>query len=285
MDSNFLSMSKKDCLTAVKIIDVNIRTKINSASVLAESGDYGSAQSLLITAMEEEMKSFVLFLDHHGFNIRAIKGVKRIFSSHDIRHYVAYLIVLLSIVTRDVDKAINWLNKHDKDVMLSLTLLSILLPKTITVHLIRNLFRGGARYLNTQIPTFIRELKFFESCETYRQNGFFVDYNGLYDDPNTIQESQYYAFRDKTLQVTKGFEAIKVFMSSDGDHSREFIENAIKQSNTKEFKELVTKVINQVMSDRVRAYERTIEVIKEIEDWFNHADQQIGEAVKSIKTD
>lgn len=90
---NFINLSSNDSKGLDQSIYNNARKLRNDAILLAETNkSYCSATSLLILSSEEIIKATLVFLHSQGFKVYLIKGAKRFFSDHKIRHEVAQLV-------------------------------------------------------------------------------------------------------------------------------------------------------------------------------------------------
>ncbi|WP_147676290.1 AbiV family abortive infection protein [Algibacter pacificus] len=89
----FINLSPKDSKGLDQPIYKNARHLRKDAFALAETNkSYSSATSLLILSSEEVIKATLVFLHSQEYKVYLIKGAKRFFSDHNIRHEVAQLV-------------------------------------------------------------------------------------------------------------------------------------------------------------------------------------------------
>ncbi|KAA5826252.1 AbiV family abortive infection protein [Algibacter amylolyticus] len=89
----FINLSAIESRGLDIVIYNNARQLRKDAILLAETNkSYSSATSLLILSSEEVIKATLVFLHSQGYKVYLIKGAKRFFSDHKIRHEVAQLV-------------------------------------------------------------------------------------------------------------------------------------------------------------------------------------------------
>lgn len=76
---SFLEISLETCGEVYPLIRRNAEMHFKSAKILSKVKEYPHAVSHLILGTEELIKSFVLLLENKQFNLRAIKGYKKLF--------------------------------------------------------------------------------------------------------------------------------------------------------------------------------------------------------------
>jgi AbiV family abortive infection protein len=85
---NFFDIDAEECSNIYSHVMKNAEELFSCAKLLEEQGYYGKAISLLILGTEEYIKSFFLFLEGKGFELRKIDGIRPIFSRHTSRHNI-----------------------------------------------------------------------------------------------------------------------------------------------------------------------------------------------------
>lgn len=199
---NFMNISRKECLEVYKEILSNSERKWNSAEILAENKDYGTAFSTAIISIEEIVKSMLLLLDGKGFELRTVKGIDTIFKNHRIRYFIAYMMLVFSVFGEDLTKLlikyrnnpqlIVWLNERNK----------------------RNkgfVEKFAKRYFQNKLPLLINELDWFIKMDIFRQDGFYCDYDNHLKTPLNINENNY---QEAIKRITKVREIGLLFIES-----------------------------------------------------------------------
>jgi AbiV family abortive infection protein len=96
---SFLETSSLECLTLYPSIIENGRSLMQSSELLAASGKFGVARSLLILGIEEWIKGTILLLKGHGVRITEIDQLKwTLTGNHKTRHESAALFQLLNLI-------------------------------------------------------------------------------------------------------------------------------------------------------------------------------------------
>lgn len=87
----FNTLPQKDCLDVFPKIYFSANDKWKSANYLSKREDYATATFLMISCIEEYLKSLILALDGNGFKFRQIKGFDGVFKNHSLRYPIIYL--------------------------------------------------------------------------------------------------------------------------------------------------------------------------------------------------
>jgi AbiV family abortive infection protein len=85
---SFLDISLQTCGDVYPVVRKNAERHFRTTKILSTAKEYPNAVAHLILGTEELIKSFVLFLEHKQFNLRVVKGYKKIFYSHSARHSI-----------------------------------------------------------------------------------------------------------------------------------------------------------------------------------------------------
>lgn len=87
----FNTLSQKECLDVFPEIYFSANDKWKSANYLSKKEDYSTATFLMISCLEEYLKSLILALDGNGYKFRQIKGFDGVFKNHSLRYPIIYL--------------------------------------------------------------------------------------------------------------------------------------------------------------------------------------------------
>jgi AbiV family abortive infection protein len=143
----------------------NADQKLVSAEKLTDIGDFYSASSLTITAFEERTKALVLQLSIIGFPLKInFKDWEYIFSHHDSRSYIGFVVDCLYEIIKDLKVE---LNKMYLDPEYKLKVLNLLNNNEL-----QNSF---LKWCILKMESFIDKIDFFQSIQEKRQNGLYVD--------------------------------------------------------------------------------------------------------------
>lgn len=176
---NFMTLSKKECLTVSNHLLKNAECLYNDAQLLEKNKSYGRATTMLIHSTEETMKAFILFLDGNGFEFRNnVKGINNLFVNHSLRYGLAMVISLLHIISEDLKKFIIKA-RNEPDAIISLCNDKSNFDKMIK------------EFMEHKINIFNQEVIWFSKLEFLRQEGLYVDYIDEILTPLNFEEDDY----------------------------------------------------------------------------------------------
>jgi AbiV family abortive infection protein len=198
-NKNYMNLNAAECLIAFKYLQDNADRLYGEAKILANSGSYGHATSLLIHSSEEYMKAFIIFLDGNGFQFRnRVPGISNIFINHKLRYGLALILTLLAILIDDFKVLLPHIKK--------------------TYHLTFDLKRDKEQiqnemvsYIEKRIQTAIQEVQWFSEAEFLRQDGLYVDYVNEIKTPSDISKTN---FDETLLRITRIRTFILEYISS-----------------------------------------------------------------------
>lgn len=207
---NFMSLPKKECLSASKVILENAIEKYEEAQFLAKRNSYGTASSLLITGMEESIKSLILVLDANGFQFRMkVKNMSSVFKNHSMRYEFGFLLTVSGIFYKDFLKIVNHFMSGS----------NVEFPDINPVKV--------NQWCKVRISQIKRELLWFDQIGFFREKGLYVDVDGQIIKPSTISKIDF----DFTAQrVSRVIEMIKSLHEiCDNESNRVFLSNLSKR--------------------------------------------------------
>lgn len=178
-NKNFMTISRKECLTASTHLLENAECLYNDAQLLAKNNSFGRATSMLIHSTEETMKAFILFLDGNGFQFRKnTNGINNLFVNHSLRYGLAMVLSVLHIFSEDLKHFLQRVrNEPGKLIYLS--------KDRATIE------RKFLEYLKEKLKIVLFEVIWFSKAEFLRQDGFYVDYVDKIKTPLEIDENEY----------------------------------------------------------------------------------------------
>ncbi len=181
-NTDFMSISRKECLIVYSDMIVGSDRKWNSAEDLAKSNDFGTAVSLLIFSIEELVKSLIVLLDGKGFEFRQSSGIKAVFYDHKIRYVIGYFMFSMNSISEDVFTFIHKLRDSEEE------------RKKFIFEFKNNrdgLIERFLEYTITRINNIFGEVDWFSSMDALRKEGIYSDYKGQFKSPLAISEENY----------------------------------------------------------------------------------------------
>ncbi|MBK8567389.1 MAG: AbiV family abortive infection protein [Saprospiraceae bacterium] len=234
--SEFLTISRDKCLSVYKGVIANAQKKTESADLLAEAGDFGSAMSFHIIGLEELIKAFFLFLDGKGFSFRQVKGMKGVFENHGLRYLFSFFLFVFSVIGESFGIGINYIRKINderdyKKIRAIKSNPNKLLQEQIFPHLMDKL-----RFV-------IEELKWYKSFDKLRQNGLYSDFDGSLITPINIDEAYYLEFKVRVDRVTKTILSIIDEFNAEHPLTVKYLPKIVDRAEEKGFYDILTQFI------------------------------------------
>ncbi len=168
-----MRLSKEECALFYPAVRANAQRHLLAADTLKKTGDYGNAIAHRILGSEEMVKALILFLEGKGMDLRSIDAIKPLFRFHVPRHKVF----------KTLFTALHALHTISTATKLSFG------------KALATLLKGGLEtYFNA---------RWWENAERYKQNGFYADHQGVFNDPTKITKDEYLAAYTYTRAVNE----------------------------------------------------------------------------------
>lgn len=181
--NNFMRLSKEECTLYYPAVRANAQRHLLAAETLRKTSDYGNAIAHRILGSEEMVKALILFLEGKGMNLRSIDAIKPLFRFHVPRHKV-FKTLFSSL--------------HALHAISTATKLS---------------FRKAlATFLKGGLETYFN-IKWWENAERYKQNAFYADHQGVFNDPTKITKDEYLAAHTYTRAVNERIADVITYIS------------------------------------------------------------------------
>jgi AbiV family abortive infection protein len=161
----FINLSPKQSKNLDKVIYQNALQLKKDALLIAEKRkSYNSATSLLILSSEELVKATLVFLHSKECEVYKIKGAKKFFSDHKIRHQIAQLVEMGAGFINSID---IWEKEKLKEKLFK------------TKYKLLNTVLNGFKELSEAskpLMQSIERIKKIEEFNALKNNGLYVDY-------------------------------------------------------------------------------------------------------------
>lgn len=193
MNDNFLNISQLDCQKTYMTILENSDRHFMVAEKISKIDSYGIAISHLILSTEELVKALIIYLDGEGLHLRSIKGIKKFFYHHEIRHFFSNMFVVMSLILRSVmyfAKRINTLT-HNPELISSATELETAIingNESQLDKIVKSLTENKIKHKAELIGIYS---DFWDIADQTKQRGLYVDYDKKLYSPNDFSEKDY----------------------------------------------------------------------------------------------
>lgn len=192
MGHGFQNISQKECRKAHFDILENADQKWASAKTLADLNDFGSAASMAIIAIEEQVKALLLIADANGFRFRQVKGMVALFENHQLRYMVAYYMFVMAVIGGDLIGFLHEM-RDDKEKMKKLI---------ADYQTDKEAVQGKAlRYIFHKYLVLKKEIDWFAKVDFFRQQGFYSDFDGQLQTPLHIDKAGFEAAMKRFTRV------------------------------------------------------------------------------------
>lgn len=173
----FISIPRSKCLETSLLIIKSTENRKRVYDKLYEEGDFKEAISLHISVLEEHIKALILRLDSHGFNFRSVNELNRIFTNHEFRYYLSFLIFFSNIFVQDVSRLPEIINKRKGKIGKILEHLLEIEDEKQRLALSRVIFMSMIpKYLIDKLSLIQVEIKWFQGLDNLKQDVFYSGY-------------------------------------------------------------------------------------------------------------
>lgn len=230
-ERTFLNISAAECKKAYIALLDNAQEHLSSAKLLAEKKKYGHAVTLIVLSTEEMVKAVILYFDSYEMGIRKVKGAKRFFSEHKIRHFFALMFQIMTSAIRPLLAVFNKLKEelHNPEVEIELTgeIENAIFEKD------QEKIKKAYSYLNDVMD-------WWEEADKHKQKGLYVDYkNGLIT-PREFVKGDY----DKALFVAEMFHTDSVLMINHFEKQPEEEKIQVVKDSREKIADVFAQIIN-----------------------------------------
>lgn len=234
---NFIGLSHSDSINLNEPVFKNGLQLINDAKLLArQNNSYSSATSLSILGLEEMVKAILILLHANNVKVYKLKGAKRFFTDHKIRHEIVQLIEMGSGL---IEMKMKWdkLKKKKKH-------------KTKLRQYFNDVLNGYLAF--TSFMDAYSNITEIEKFDSLKQQGFYVDYNDRVLIPSIEINKEIYESVIYNIKSTiKFYKILKIFFHSSinkhltkpqinevNEYIKLFIEDAMKKYEFKKYPKL-----------------------------------------------
>lgn len=173
----------------------NAVKKQKEAEVLSQAGYYDTASFLLITSIEESVKSLILFLDYNGFQFRQrVNGIRTVFNQHGLRHNFAFVMLCFNHILKEVNRITKKISSQEP---LGFENCSV---------------EDWLRWMNWKIYQLEKEISWFESINETRENGLYVDVVQSSHSYREIGKADYLLILEKAESVSRMVESLNTLL-------------------------------------------------------------------------
>lgn len=261
--ASFMNLDISGCLELSQRSLSNAKSKFKDAEALAEIKSYGSASSLMITSMEESIKSMLLSMEAIGFKFRSnVKGIKSVFTQHGLRYQFAFILSVVNIFAKDLRKITKQIEKREPLSILEMNSDQFLRWGRIKLNLIK------------------REMEWFEKIGFHRERGTYVDVNTGIIDPKNYKKHEY----EMIAQRVKGVISIVEFMDfmKLDKESKSEMQNLREKLRTEKWYGFINKLTEKVNKKKKPVFDELKDMLVEVEEMLND-DESVEELVQSIE--
>lgn len=195
----FNTLSQKECLEVFPKIYLSANDKWKSANYLSKKEDYATATFLMISCIEEYLKSLILALDGNGFKFRQIKGFDGVFKNHSLRYPIIYLFHFMAA-------SFEFSETFKK-------------KKGITKK---------AWYILNRLIDTKTNFNWYSSLDNLRENTLYSNFNDGLSLPNDINKNDFERIRQNLIKVRYAFCSIIVVLNPGnkrfGNEKKEFLD-------------------------------------------------------------
>ena len=229
---HFLNLSPKASEGLDKPIFENAKRLRASSKLIAEvNQSYSTATSLLILSSEEAIKALLVKFHSEGLKVYQIKGSKRFFSDHKIRHEIAQLIEMgIGFIELVMDSEKRGVKPH----------------KSLRFKKVSKLLDGVLSFLNKSkiMLDAASRINMLSEFNSYKNSGLYVDFQGHLLEPiNEIEKTKYEEVKQITDRLFKSYQFITILYDSKSN-------NHISQEKINTWKVILKTLIDDAILDK-----------------------------------
>lgn len=247
MAKSFMNLSPKECLDCYQEVLANADRHLNIAEMLNQNGEYGVGISHLVLGSEELIKGLILYYEGVGIELRKIKGVKRFFSEHKIRHMASSTFFIITFFMRPIMN----IGRNIKDALHDRKTYEELgdIERAILDHdEVRVEALADEIAANNQLVVEAC-LNFWEEADMYKNRGFYVDFEDVLMLPSQVTKNEYdLALKSVILFKNECVNLISLTQKLTED-DKDIILKKLRKDKSDRFYQSIDKMIN-ILSHR-----------------------------------
>ncbi len=235
-ETGFLNLSPKLSEGLDHKVFLNAKNIYKDAELLFQNSSYSTATSLMILSSEEIIKALLILLHSKGYKVYQIKGAKKFFANHRVRHEIAELIEVGAGFYKYFQ-----LREEDRKNPIFKTRFKTL-----------NSFLNGLHTISRMKEPFEKTKSRIESLEkfdSWKNMGFYVDYqNGLSLPKDKVTKEVYSKTENTVERIFYYYRIFRVLFHSNAEyhipkkdieslqsHLHEFINESLIKGKTYQF--------------------------------------------------
>lgn len=226
----FINLSSRDSIGLDRPIFKNGLQLIKDAKLLAiQNQSFSSATSLSILGLEEIVKATLVLLHANNVKVYKLKGAKRFFTDHKIRHEIVQLI----------ETGLGFYEAYEKWEYYKVN--QRFKTKSKWFNLIFNGIHKGWKALTPILDTYER-VNQIEDFDNLKNKGFYVDYKGEISIPfKEVNKNTYNSVITSVERVIKFYKVVRIFHHPS-------IKKHISEEELFEFNRLIKSFVEDSMS-------------------------------------
>lgn len=245
-----MSLSKDECISISEATLKNAKSKFDDSELLAQNGSYGTGSSLLITSMEESIKSLILALDGTGFQFRSrAPRIKSLFNNHGLRYQFAIILSIVAVFEKDFQK------------------LEVMIKSRFDFTSIALDSNRIMRWAKLKIHSIKKEIEWFEEIAYHRERGLYLDVNKELIDPESVTKREFKLIAQRVRGVISLVEFIHELSREDIVNKQ--LKEIQKQCFSEKWYKQIDQYIKEFNSSKVPNFDSFKEFIYEFEEIYD----------------
>lgn len=199
-EAGFLNLSPKLSEGLDHKVYLNAKRLYRDAEVLCKNSSYSTATSLIILSSEEIIKALLILLHSKGFKVYQIKGAKKFFANHRVRHEIAELIEVGAGLYRLHEQ---WENESNNPVFRT------------RFKILNSILNGFHKLARMKEPFEEAKLRIesLEEFDALKNRGFYVDYqNELLIPEEKVTKEVYLNTKNTALNIFNYYKIFRVLL-------------------------------------------------------------------------